>query len=496
MGFRTTGAILLAASAFFGSDASAQASLSATCAALSNSALREPDWYAQACRPSLRGSPLPSAPHDVGNLAYQLNIRSGADPTFDSLQSFLLPDAAAATVIGPQTGNIYGLEYDDASGVLWAVDDTFQLGAIDTATGAFTPSTTITGTGGGENPTGLAFIDASSTFYLSTSSGTDSFLYTVDHVTGVATLVGAMGSPLMIDVAINAQGQMYGHDISTDSIYSIDTATGVATLIGPTGYDANFAQGMEFDKSTGVLYAWLYQGAGVNTFATIDLATGTATTVASPLPGEYEGAITSSAPVVDLIFANGFDGAPPSPSSVQATGTGTGAIPDDAATCGTPGTPLTVSFDVSGVTAAVSGVRISVTGTHTWVGDVALTLAAPGGSPGMLLFAKTGSTTPTGAGDSSDLAGPYDFADDATGDWWAQATAAAATDPIPSGGYRTSQTGGTPSGGGTPTSLAATFGGLPPASANGTWTLTATDQCAQDSGSISAATLTIEFGAP
>lgn len=328
MGYRTTGSLLLAAFAFTAPDASAQASLSSMCAALSNSALREPDWYAEACRPSLRANPSPTAPLGVGNLAYQFNMRAGSGPTFDSLQRFVLPDAATATVIGPQTGNIYGLEYDDATATLWGVDDTFQLGTLDTATGAFTPSVTITGTGAGENPTGITFIDAASTFYLSTSSGTDSFLYTVDTGTGAATLVGAMGATLMIDIAINAQGEMYGHDIGADSIYSINTTTGAATLIGATGFAANFAQGMSFDKTTGVLYAWIYQGSGVNTFATIDLATGAATTVASPPEGEYEGAITGSPPIIDLIFADGFDGTPPVPSSIQATGTGTGTIPD------------------------------------------------------------------------------------------------------------------------------------------------------------------------
>ncbi|MBA8884969.1 hypothetical protein [Dokdonella fugitiva] len=495
MGYRTIGSFLLATLAFAAPDASAQASLSSMCAALSNSALREPDWYAQACRPSLHANPLPTAPVGLGNLAYQFNMRAGDGPTFDSLQSFILPDAATATVIGPQTGNIYGLEYDDATATLWGVDDLLQLGTLDTTTGAFTPSVTITGTGTGENPTGITFVDPASAFYLSTADGTDSFLYTLDTNTGAATLVGPMGVALMIDIAINAQGEMYGHDIDTDSIYSIDTSTGAATLIGPTGFAANFAQGMEFDKTTGVLYAWLYQGGGVNTFATIDLATGAATSVATPLAGEYEGAITGSPPVIDLIFENGFDGAPPEPSSVQATGTGTGSIPDGV-TCGTPGELLTVSFDVSGVTSDVSGVRVNVTGTHTWVGDVALTLAAPGGSPSMLLFAKTGSTTPAGVGDSSDFAGPYDFADDATGDWWAQASATGATAPIPAGAYRTSQTGGTATGGGTPTSLAATFGALPAAAANGTWTLTATDQCPADTGSIDAATLTVEFFEP
>lgn len=493
---RTTTAslALLAASVLTSITASAEPS---ACITFGKSVLREPDWHAQMCRPPLDATALPVAPvpHGPGPgvLAYQFNMRSGADNTFDSVQRFNLPDAANATVIGPQTGNLYGLEYDDATGVLWAVNDTFQLGHVDTSTGAFTPVTTITGTGAGEASTGITFLNAASTFYLSTATATDSFLYAVNPATGAATLVGAMGVPQMIDIAINGQGQMYGHSISTDSIYSINTASGVATLIGLTGYAANFAQGIAFDKTTGVLYAWLYQGAGVNTFATIDLATGAATSVASPLPGEYEGTITS---LVDLIFANGFDGAPSTAGTVQVDGTGTGAIPDNAATCGTPGTPLTVSFPVTGIADAVSAVHVSVTGTHTWVGDIALTLAAPGGSPSLLLFAKTGSTTATGSGDSSNFAGPYVFGDDAAGDWWAAAAQAGADAAIPIDAYRTSQTGGTAMGGGTPTSLAAVFASLPAASANGTWTLTATDQCAQDAGSISAARLTIDYGTP
>lgn len=271
------------------------------CAALRNSFKREPDWYAEQCLGHAYGAKSPKvatteaeftvAPKTIGDTTYQFNMR-GTGTGADSLQSFALPNANAATIIGPQTGNIYGLEYDPVAQKIWAVNDLFAFGELNRLTGAFTSSVTITGVAAGQSPTGLAFQTAASPFYLSTSDGTTSHLYTIVPATGVATLVGDTTLPLLIDIAINASGQMYGHDISDDSIYSISTADGSATLIGATGVNANFAQGIEFDKTTGVLYAWLYEGGGVNRFASINLTTGAATTVASPLAGEYEGATT------------------------------------------------------------------------------------------------------------------------------------------------------------------------------------------------------------
>ncbi|MDC8013198.1 hypothetical protein [Tahibacter soli] len=271
------------------------------CAALRNSFKREPDWYSELCLGHAYGAKAakgPAAeaeftvmPKTIGDTTYQFNMRATGTGA-DSLQSFLLPNANAATIIGPQTGNIYGLEYDPVAQKIWAVNDTLQLGELNKTTGAFTSSVTITGVAAGHNPTGLAFQTAASPFYMSTSDGATSHLYTVVPATGVATLVGDTGLQILIDIAINASGQMYGHDIFSDSIYSISTVDGSATLVGATGVNANFAQGIEFDKTTGVLYAWLYEGSGVNRFASIDLATGAATTLATPLAGEYEGATT------------------------------------------------------------------------------------------------------------------------------------------------------------------------------------------------------------
>ena len=172
-------------------------------------------------------------------------------------------------------------------------------------------------------------------------------------------------------------------------------------------------------------------------------------------------------------------------------GTGLGAIPDgsDSGTCDitTRGTARVVSFAVSGLTAAVGtvGVRMIFNPAHTFVADLHITLSAPAGSPQMTIFGDTTGAGLNHPGGDSQVAGPYLFADSQTGDWWSAALAANGH-VIPAGGYRTSADGAA-----TQTSLNAIFGGLAPAQANGIWTLSFTDDCSYDTGSVSEATLFI-----
>ncbi len=96
---------------------------------------------------------------------------------------------------------------------------------------------------------------------------------------------------------------MYGHDIGTDSIYSINKSTGTASLIGATGYNANFAQGMDFDNQDGTLYIFLYIGSGANVFGTVNLSTGAVTPLATSSPqGEFEGAVKTAGMVPEKVF--------------------------------------------------------------------------------------------------------------------------------------------------------------------------------------------------
>ena len=174
--------------------------------------------------------------------------------------------------------------------------------------------------------TGLSIDPTTNVFYASTGAN----LYTLNPITCSPTLIGPFNvtGGIMIDIAVNPAGVMYGHDIFTDSIYTINTSTGAATLVGLTGYLANFAQGMDFDNEDGTLYIFLYVGTGVNHYGTVNLTTGAVTALASTNPtGEFEGATQT----LGLCIPNDYGWLSTSPIS------GT--------TAANSVTPVTVTFD-------------------------------------------------------------------------------------------------------------------------------------------------------
>lgn len=279
--------------ATFGSAAPAPDAHASACAALRGSVRPEPAWYARACLPAARTAPDPARQPDVpGDTAYMLNL-SALAPNPQSLLSFALPAAGTPGLIGAQARSLFAMDFDDPSGVLWAIDDaTRELGRLDTTSAGFTAVAVVSGVPAGETITGLTIDPRRGSSYISTSSGSASSLYALDRATGVATLRGPIaGFPAVVDIAVDCDGLLVGHDVSLDQILEIDPLTGAPTLIGGTGLDASFAQGMDFDNSDGTLYAWIHQGGGQSLLATIDLGTGTATPVATPPAGQYEGAI-------------------------------------------------------------------------------------------------------------------------------------------------------------------------------------------------------------
>ncbi|NNE66641.1 MAG: carboxypeptidase regulatory-like domain-containing protein [Pyrinomonadaceae bacterium] len=178
------------------------------------------------------------------------------------------------------------------------------------------------------------------------------------------------------------------------------------------------------------------------------------------------------------------------------------------------------SIPVSGLTDQVRGVALNVTydqpaggGGHTWVGDLNVVLTEPGGNF-HTIHSRTGSSTGTGAGDSSDAQGPYTFTDGTANDWWATAVSTIGGTIAP-GSYRTHANGSA-----TPTDMNPVFQG--PALAdtrsiferksnsskksgpidrtdnlgNGTWTLAVSDNAGGDTGRIAALSLTITTLAP
>ena len=190
------------------------------------------------------------------------------------------------------------------------------------------------------------------------------------------------------------------------------------------------------------------------------------------------------------------------PSFVTYPGTGVGAIPDGGTGGGNPpvyGAPLVINFNVSGVTGGITDMSTDITLTHTFVGDVDMVLAAPGGSPSLVTVGHIGITASPGFGDSSNYGGTYRFTDSAAGaNIWTVATDVGCDSSciVAPGDYRTTARGGTGQTNPAPiTSLLATFGGLSPAQINGTWTLTIRDGAPSDTGTVTAANLTLNTGA-
>lgn len=178
-----------------------------------------------------------------------------------------------------------------------------------------------------------------------------------------------------------------------------------------------------------------------------------------------------------------------SPSATFPANAGTlGAIPDGAAgLCGSNGGPRDVTFTVSGMTGTVATVSVNTTygaPVHTWRGDITERLISPAAT-NFVVFGFTGSTTAGGCGSSSDLSGTYNFTDTAAGtNWWSVLAT-----PTTPGDYRSTALGGAGSPNPAPvTSLNSAFAGQAP---NGTWTLRLTDGGGGDTGSVTAANLTI-----
>jgi hypothetical protein len=146
-------------------------------------------------------------------------------------------------------------------------------------------------------------------------------------------------------------------------------------------------------------------------------------------------------------------------------------------------------------------VEVNFSARHTWVNDLDVSLRAPTGTPNLLLFGRTGSTSTNDCGTvltppfgSNDLVSTntYTFADSATANWW---TTAASATLIPTSTNRTVVSGG-PGVTNPPatTSLNTTFGGMTAAAANGVWTLRFTDRGIGDTGAVNAASLTVNMG--
>jgi len=172
--------------------------------------------------------------------------------------------------------------------------DNNNLYAVDTATAAYSQIGTTTPPAG-QTFSGLTGTPDGMLYGLTTSCSTSN-LVTVDPETGATTNLGALsGVGCGIDLAYNTDDDMiYIVDILTDSLYKVDPATMTTTLVGSLGVGANYAQGMDYEEETGILYWAAYTTQGE--LRVIDMTTGASTLV---------GAFPSGAEVDSFAFATG-----------------------------------------------------------------------------------------------------------------------------------------------------------------------------------------------
>ncbi|HEX5051275.1 MAG TPA: hypothetical protein VFZ65_05850 [Planctomycetota bacterium] len=162
----------------------------------------------------------------------------------------------------PSLNSVRGLA-TDPNGVLYAVQDGGSttipdiLYIIDPSTGN---ATLIGATAPYSGLQGLAF-DAAGTLYawdVGTGNGIGQGLVVVDPTTGSAFDVNpAVGNAVDVQcLAVSPGGTLYG---ARSSLYTIDGLTGVATLVGSGGYTD--LRGVEF---TGFASCTLRNGTGIN----------------------------------------------------------------------------------------------------------------------------------------------------------------------------------------------------------------------------------------
>jgi len=168
--------------------------------------------------------------------------------------------------------------FDTANNQLLWLDVTRQYASSNVVGVAAVPTDAVTGIK--QDPT-------TGTVYLSTADGQSSGLWTIDPATAAVRQIGnSTDAPGIIDIAFDAQGNLYGVDIVNDALVAIDKSTGAAQPIGSIGFDANCAAGLAFDFATDTLYFTSLTSCVVGSEAlySIDTTTGLATMI-SPIGG-------------------------------------------------------------------------------------------------------------------------------------------------------------------------------------------------------------------
>ena len=129
--------------------------------------------------------------------------------------------------------NWHGLASSESLGVTWSISQQNNRTLVQTDLAGNITTIGPTGIDG----RGMAYDEANGVLYAVNFD--DASLYTVDTATGQATRVGPLGTPAdAIGLAYDEVNQVLymTEGLDTDSLYTVDVTTGAATLVGPLGH--------------------------------------------------------------------------------------------------------------------------------------------------------------------------------------------------------------------------------------------------------------------
>ena len=182
-------------------------------------------------------------------IAYDPSGALPAGPAYTYLQA---PDQVVSLANQSTLGFVNGT-WGGMNKWYGAVYGTNTLITLDTVTGARTTLGNI-----GLMMTGLAFDYTSNKLFGVSSNGTTSSLYSISTANGYPSLIGQSCTDLLINLACDLSGNLYAVGTNSDTLYHIDKSTGNATPIGYIGFDAGYAQGMDFNLANDTLYLASY----------------------------------------------------------------------------------------------------------------------------------------------------------------------------------------------------------------------------------------------
>jgi len=271
--------------------------------------------------PASVSSPAQPA-ESMASLLMPGTIAYSSDPDMLQLVSVDVAAPQALTAIGPFTRTAWAGDFGP-DGALYVIentpgDDADLLWSIDTVNGAETPVGPILPEPSFEW-TGMALDSTSGTMYAAATNGYSSTLYLLDLNIPAVTLVGEMThAQIAIALGVDNTGRLYTYDIVSDMLVQVDQSTAAGVVVGYIGFNAAYAQGMDFDEVSGqMLMSAINMTTNQSEMRVVDLDTG-ATALIAPigekslsqlgwlaLPNHKEIPWLTAAPVSGTIAADG-----------------------------------------------------------------------------------------------------------------------------------------------------------------------------------------------